>query len=199
MTPSLHGKLITCVILNGPPGVGKDTLADMLSKHGFAKQEFKAQLYKETAQLFNVDLHEFTRRATHRDLKETTWDELDHISASPLTPRQAMIHTSEHYIKPLKGEAYFGDAAAQACRDAGESFVVFSDGGFSHEMPPIIDLFKNTIIFRLRRPGFDFSNDSRNYLEGYPNTFDIKLVDGKPHQAISKIFEAFSCVSKLAG
>lgn len=199
MTPSPYGKFTTCVILNGPPGVGKDTLADLLSKHGFAKHEFKAQLYKETAQLFNVELDEFKRRCTHRELKETPWDKLDHITGNPTTPRQAMIHTSEHYIKPTKGETYFGDAAAQACQDAGESFVVFSDGGFSHEMPPILNLFKHTIICRLHRPGFDFSNDSRDYLEGYPNTFDIDLIDGRPDQAITKIFEAFSCVSRLAG
>ena len=183
--------LNTCVILNGPPNSGKDTLADLLTAYGFKKQEMKARLYEDTANHFDVDLPELKRRATDRILKEEGWYELpyDWELLQSMSPREALIHTSETVIKPNHGDDYFGLAAAGKCKLDYATLAVFSDGGFEAEIAPLIDAYKNVLIFRLHRDGCTFEGDSRDYLEGFDNTYDVDLIDGQPDQAITEIIE----------
>lgn len=77
------------VVLNGPPGCGKDTLANMLSRDGvFVKHQFKDALYEHTAKHFQVDLDKFIKFASDRDLK----DSKSLAGLGGRTPRQALIH-----------------------------------------------------------------------------------------------------------
>ena len=84
-------------ILNGPPGVGKDTIAHYVTEHdkSFAQLEFKSGLYEATSTRYGVDKSWFKRIAVDRVLKETPFSLLGNVS-----PREAMIETSEKYIKP---------------------------------------------------------------------------------------------------
>lgn len=176
--------LNVAVVLNGPPGCGKDTLANRLAdKDSIIKRQFKDALYAHTAKYFNVGLDEFIHFASDRVLK-------DSVSLSGLhgrTPRQALIHVSEDIYKPRYGSDYFGKVEADNVRElAGRldsSFtVIYPDGGFPDEVVAIESEFDVVVIVRLHRDGFDFSNDSRNYiyLPDSPKrtSIDLYLNDG---------------------
>lgn len=185
--------LNTCLILNGPPGVGKDTLADMLVPLGFQKHQFKEQLYRDTSAFFLVNHHELLQRATSRVLKEQPWDklilQLDETIHQVLTPREALIHVSENVIKPNYGKDYFGQAAAARCRKQNAEFAVFADGGFASELPPLVEAFDYVGIVRLHREGFDFQNDSRSYLYGIADSTDLTLVPGHQDLALKQLLQ----------
>jgi len=173
-----------CVILNGPPGVGKDTLAERLEAYGFHHQSFKTQLYRDTATHFRVDLDVFKAAATDRELKERPF------APTGISPRDMMIYTSEKVMKPALGEDYYGKAAVQRCIWNDLPLVVFSDGGFKEEILPLQDLYEHVVIFRLHRDGFDFNNDSRSYIsDAYGNVYDIHLVNDAIEKGVSTMLD----------
>ena len=187
--------LNTAVILNGPPGSGKDTIAELLRPYGFFKREFKARLYQDTIEEFFLTgelAEEFMFRATHRRLKELPWDALSDPSRytdRALSPREALIHTSENIKKPSSGDDYFGKAAAEDCIADYAMRAVFSDGGFASEIPPLIEAYRTVYIIKLLRTGFTFQGDSRTYLENFPNTFSVELIENHPRRALRDILD----------
>jgi adenylate kinase family enzyme len=190
--------MINTIILNGPPGVGKDTLANSIVKQCNAtKQEFKAALYRKTAEHFNYDLAEFIKEATDREQKENPLSKFSTTQTKTkriFTPRQALIHVSENIYKPKQGKDYFGVLAA---KDLVEGLNVFSDGGgWIEELEPVTNVSNITFIFKLYRKGFTFDGDSRNYYSQIPSHLKdkiivktIKLEDNNPQKAVDFIKE----------
>lgn len=191
------------VVLNGPPGCGKDTIANVLVNpvNGhlwpmhfapFVKHQFKDALYEHTAKHFEVGLDEFIHFASDRELK----DSKSLAGLGGRTPRQALIHVSEDIYKPRFGIDYFGKVEALRVSEhkgrlGGVINVIYPDGGFESEIPPIESEFDLVIIIRLHRDGFDFKGDSRNYLN-LPDTetrktVDEYLVDGKIEDGVWKV------------
>ncbi|AWN08625.1 putative deoxynucleoside monophosphate kinase [Erwinia phage Faunus] len=174
------------VVLNGPPGCGKDTIAneivsqeriDNLGWPRFVKHQFKDALYEHTAEHFQVDLDKFIHFASDRELK----DSRTLAGLGERTPRQALIHVSEEVYKPRYGNDYFGKVEASRVSEhkgnlGGIINVIYPDGGFESEIPPVESEFDACLIIRLHRDGFDFKGDSRNYIN-LPNTETRKTVD----------------------
>lgn len=189
------------VILNGPPGCGKDTLAEAIGKYNFIHRSFKKQLYIETARHFGVELEAFIAEATDRKRKEMPWFPLYQYTPQgnlerTLTPREALIYVSEELIKPTEGKDFFGKAAAEACLKDNVRWAVFSDGGFEEEIEPLVEAFGQVVVVRLHREGYTFEGDSRRYLEGFPNTHDLALVDGDVEGAVNglcEVLEPYAC------
>ena len=162
--------MTTAIILNGPPGSGKDTIAQLLVQETqfagvdkFQQFEFKHELYKCTAEYFGVELDVFIEQATDRVLKEMPYHPLTVYTSKgnlvrTYTPREALIHVSEEIIKPSMGSDYFGQAAARAVIGAQAANAVFSDGGFSEEIKPLIESCDRVFIFHLCRDGLTFSD-----------------------------------------
>lgn len=154
------------VVLNGPPGCGKDTIANLITRNGaFIKRQFKDALYEHTARYFEVDLDKFIHYASDRDLK----DSKSLAGLGGRTPREALIYVSESVYKPRHGKQYFGDVEARSVEELfgrmdGNANVIYPDGGFPDEVIRVGDTFDGILIIRLHRDGFDFSNDSRDYI-----------------------------------
>lgn len=182
-----------CIIFNGPPGCGKDTLANKMVELGaFRKQQFKDVLYEHTARHFQVDLDKYTHAASTRELK----DSKSFAGLGGRTPRQALIHVSEDIYKPRFGADYFGRATADNIRKLkgrvrGPVNVVFPDGGFDLEIPPVESEFGALLYIRLHRNGFTFEGDSRNYVY-LPDTetrssVDLTLFEGEIDSAVATV------------
>lgn len=184
------------VVLNGPPGCGKDTIANIISGAGtiFIKRQFKDALYEHTAKHFQVDLDKFIHYASERSLKDST----SLAGLGGRTPRQALIHVSEEIYKPREGSDYFGMVEVAGVEElsgrmGGVINVIYPDGGFPDEVVCMDRVFDSVLVIRLHRGGFDFSGDSRNYLY-LPDTekrtsVDLHLIDGKIMYAAECVLE----------
>ena len=143
------------VILNGPPGCGKDALA----KDGFFHVKFASELKIMTHRLYGVlnpeDIFQF----------ESTKDIPNHQYFYGLTPRQAYIAVSEQYVKPVHGMSFFGDRLADLIEQVSATKIIASDGGLIEELIPVAERLggKNILVVKIYRPGFDFEGDSRSY------------------------------------
>lgn len=167
----------TVIILNGPPGVGKDVQALAITKamrfcRKPVKMQMKDALYAET--LFHYDLGD-----SHVDLFiDRNYKERPNVLFGGRSPRQALQYVSEQICKPRYGKDYFGRISAQSVELCNEDFIIFSDGGFIEEVNCIAEK-ANTVLIRLRKDGVDFTGDTRTYL--YPESIpsaDFVITDG---------------------
>jgi hypothetical protein len=152
------------IILNGPPGCGKDTLANHLAAKydHFHHLKFAHELKRITHRLYNTPDQEPDAYERFKDKPLTEF--------IGLTPRQAYINVSEHYIKRFHGADFFGlqlISSIKRIRDNNENVFVISDGGFGEELMPLLKAFGPPLItiLQIHRPGFTFTGDSRQYLD----------------------------------
>lgn len=173
-----------CVILNGPPACGKDTLGELLQAKGFKVLSNKAPMLKAALAISGIDRKVWNRRYENRERKEIPWDALGGLSC-----RDYLIWISEQVVKPLHGKDHFGRLSAASVQ-ATDCDVAFTDGGFEEELIPLSEAVgkENLLLVHLFREGFSFDGDSRNYMR--PNGCEylpIKLVHGFPEDAVSQI------------
>lgn len=177
------GSSQTVVILNGPPGSGKDTLGSILKGvKGANLCSFKKPMLDIALAASGISEEEWTSRYDNRELKEQPWDKLCGMSC-----RDFFKLISECWVKPSFGKEQFSKLA---CNQVVAGLNVFTDGGFKEEFNHILEEFgrRNVLLVRLHRDGFDFSEDTREYLyPGNARQVDIYLVDGEPERAIEEI------------
>lgn len=157
------------IIINGPPRSGKDTISSHI-----------CEKYDAIGHRFAGPLKRMVHDAYH--LYNLTEEHFDRCKDEPSehflgkTPREVYIAFSELYMKPMYGMAIWGEMVAKKIATFGEGLHVVPDGGFDYEIEPIREVSPVKII-QLRRPGFDFSNDSRGYLSNpdlvVSNSLDI--------------------------
>lgn len=178
------------LVLNGPPGVGKDTIGALLSRQGYDVASFKDPMWEVAHAVLGPTLYEeFFKRYGTRDLKEKPWDAIGGLS-----PRQLFIKISEDWVKPLMGSSHFGylaaDKAAERLEGMGPFYkgLVFTDGGFGPELHDL-GLIPGSVVFvvRLYREGYTFEGDSRSYMD--ESFLDVHLTDGNPQEAVDLILE----------
>jgi hypothetical protein len=145
-------------------------------------KEFKTQLFRLTKTVWGIP--------------DETWDflytrenkEIPTQLLSGMSPRQALIHTSEVVIKPNYGASYFGKFAAKTLVQ--NACNIFSDGGFLEETVPIVDAVgaSNVCVISISRPGCSFSGDSRTYLPEIAGVDRYKIRnDGSLEEFFTKI------------
>lgn len=152
------------VILNGPPGSGKDTLADHLVYNALQnaeKREFKTKLFEIAATLAGITVEHMVE-LNNQETKNVPSPELP----AGRSPRQWLIFVSEVMVKPHLGLRYFGKAAAKTLTNPNTVYV-FSDGGFDEEVVEVARKVgkENLLVVRLSRPDKTFAGDSRRYLD----------------------------------
>lgn len=191
------------VVLNGPPGCGKDTIANLIARNGaFIKRQFKDALYEHTAKYFQVDLDKLIHYASDRELK----DSKSLAGLGGRTPREALIYASESIYKPRYGKQYFGDVEARGVEELsrrvdGNLNVIYPDGGFPDEVVRVGDAFDCILIIRLHRNGFDFSNDSRDYIylpdSSERISVDVLLTDDDVEGGVNAVLSNIAHVKEM--
>lgn len=147
------------ILLNGPPGSGKDTAADFIvGRFGARKLEFKNALHHLVCEHFGLDYGAWMRDYDNRALKE-----MPRADLGDRTPRQAMIHVSEEIVKPRHGNGYF--ALRTLDRMHHKAIHVISDCGFGSEVETMAAAFHDVLVIKLVRTGCSFDGDSRNYVD----------------------------------
>lgn len=177
------------IILNAPPGAGKDTIGRMIA------EKYECDLFCFKQPMFDIALamlgsNRFSIFMDAYDDRERKEKPLDILNGK--SPRQFMIWISEDVIKPQFGADYFGRRVAEEVRKFGT--VVCTDGGFEDEVIALINAGINVSLYRLHRSGYAFDGDSRDYIylhrkyfdDGY-NEYDGRLIDWRPEIAVDKI------------
>lgn len=159
------------IVLNAPPQSGKDEISAYLCKGNpnIHHEEVKELLFEVAVRSAGISRELWDSLYTRRyKEKPTPYLMIDGFFASP---REWMIHCSENVIKPLFGKSAFGTAAVEKLKkkyDTHEDVVVFSDGGFKEEIAALSAYAASTgghfFLARIHRKGYDWGNDSRNWL-----------------------------------
>ena len=151
---------------------------------------FKDELYKDTANYFNIEVEDLVEYHSDRSLKEKPSllfpkyqsESLKQYFFSILyvigalinnrylmslgyySSREALIHVSENLVKPVKGKDYYGKKLVEKIEDSSERFYFVSDSGYFEEASSVADKGYRVIIAQLIRSGATFEGDSRSLL-----------------------------------
>lgn len=179
------------IFLNGPKGAGKDTAAKLIKEADLLPSinlRFASSIKKATHVAYEI-------RNPFEENKYEANKDVPNEDFLGLTPREAYISFSEGYFKVLHGEDVFGRMLARKIDKNFYELVTVSDCGFLEEIQPVIDLVgkENCFLFRIHRPGSNFSEDSRGYI--YPECIqscdicnDTTLEEFENKLAISVIY-----------
>lgn len=163
---------IVILLLNGPPSSGKDEVAKVVRKLRFNMDRFSMPLKALIPALLGTT-HEVLEKYKDTPIPET-------ICPGGYTYRQLQISASENWLKPLFGKAIFGQLlATRIVADVGGRVprpgipfrYVIPDSGFIEEFAGLHQglhrhgIRYSMLVCRLSRPGYDFSEDSRDYLD----------------------------------
>lgn len=149
------------ILLNGPPGVGKDTIANILiEKYGGVNLKFTQPLRDSVCAIFGILDSELDFR------KNKPIDS----SKSNYRIRDAMIDIAETVIKPNVSKDWFGNTLLNKIKvnHSEQDLIIISDLGFIRELEVVYASLKDTYEFELwkiYRTGKDFTRDSRTYIE----------------------------------
>lgn len=187
---------IKVVLISGPKGSGKDTLARILnSQSNHLWVGWRRHIEKFAKPLMDAaDAHGFgPDKSAHHPLDE---DKL-----GP-TRREWMIHLSENVVKPQFGKAIYGQMCARRILDRGgecrlgrNNIFFISDSGFRHEAAAVMWMLgdQNCLRIHINREGCSYDGDSRSDWEGFPNLrrIDVTNVEGREFDMVSaKVVEA---------
>ena len=150
------------IILNGPAGVGKDTIGNALAAHYDCKLvTLKRPMFSIAASLLGgKEFDKFIAAYNDRNQKEQPQSFL-----GGKTCREFMIWISESVVKPLFGKEQFGKLMSEQIWACGEGKTyVCTDGGFPDEIIPLVEDGHDVTIVRLFMDGKTFEGDSRDYI-----------------------------------
>lgn len=156
--------------LSGPPGAGKNALADELvhlfrRAHGIDPfvMALAGPLRQIASALTGVDMTDDT---IYAKAKATPFD---HLNGE--TGRQVMINITEQYLKPRYGSQVWADAMIRQARSLqwrrpeNERVIIVTDVGFKYERQAIVNEFAHPIFVELSRPGCSYVGDSRGSIK----------------------------------
>ena len=182
------------LLLNGPPGSGKDLLGELICNRLQEPGSVYYQRYKMSQPLkdgicaaFHLPF-EYLEARKDRPLPEL----------HGRTFRQLQISMSEDWLKSLYSQRIFGEIAVRHMRAGNANVWVVTDSGFTGEALPIVEEFgqDNVTCLQLYRQGCDFSADSRGYIDA--ETLGIRYMAlANNSNDPGQFFNDFITVSKM--
>lgn len=204
------------VLLSGGIGVGKTTIMTyLIQNYGFESAECKEKLFDDVCNLFSVPKSLFYQLYEHRILKETpdknfilSREAFERLRENipgikdrettdgnvMLSPREAMIYTSECVFKPSFGPAHYGNERIKKMNRSSSTLFVDGSAAFPEEVDSLLNHVGLDNIYLLRIFSNDVepesSADSRKMLTGDnlkpENVCDIHNDHEKPNDPESK-------------
>lgn len=152
-----------CVVFNGPPRSGKDTLAQMLVEHMDSRITAPVKQESLSLPLRHIAYSMVGRTyedSTYEDFKRELFGEFNFTDG-----RHLMIDVSESFLKPVYGQSIMANMLITRNSDF-DGLLLIRDGGFQIEVNPLLTAYgtRNVYIVRVERDGCDFSNDSREWV-----------------------------------
>ena len=160
VTHTVEGIVIRYIILNGPPGSGKTSIAVELVR-ALRKELGDADLV--TSDSFSAPLKHFFGAALAEKYQNMD-KEAQRPELSGRSVRQGLIELAEGHCKPLYGDDIFGKWLVHRSLKHPHKrpeIVVVDDGGFIAEICAV----PNRFVVRVHRNGKDFRGDSRGYYD----------------------------------
>ena len=210
----------TVVIFNAAPSSGKDIACQYLRDYFQVGTilAFKDELYKDTADYFNIDVEDLILYHADRELKEIPDLMFGKFQSESLkqyffsllyvigvlinsrylmslgyySSRQALIHVSEDVVKPKKGKDYYGKKLVEKIENSSERFYFVSDSGFKEESTMVADKGYNVYIVHLERSGATFEGDSRKLLnkDDFKEYSNIKFTTISNNGSLDDLYNA---------
>lgn len=163
------------ILLNGPPGCGKDEAAKCIERYIAENSKMQPQHIKFASPLKNA-IHALYAL----DVKE---DHFENCKEKPReeffgrTPRELYIAISEQFTKPILQNDLFAKLFLRKCEEVKsrnlkelqkDTVIICSDMGFEIELKRVMDFYGNDhcLFIQIYRPEHDFKNDSRSYISG---------------------------------
>jgi len=174
------------LLLNGPPGCGKDTIAKMLLGlvPGALHRKFSSEVKRRTHKLMGFDVPD--------DWFEKFKDEPSNAFEG-VSPRAAYIQFSEAFAKPLWGPSIFGTWALKnllETTDKHTPLVVFSDSGFREEALVLWEEYgKEVIRTTIWRDGCSFDKDSRSYWNAPQEMAELSIFNNGTFEELHDILK----------
>ena len=150
------------IILNGPAGVGKDTIgSELAAYYDCSLVSFKRPMFGIAKYLLGDKA--FTKFITAYDDRDQK--DIPHGFLGGKTCREFMIWISESVVKPLFGKQHFGKLMSEHIRSCREDLTyVCTDGGFQDEIIHLVEDGHDVTVIRLHMDGKTFDGDSRDYI-----------------------------------
>lgn len=163
------------IILNGPPGSGKDAVGGALNTKltwdfGFKSDviKFATGLKEALSSIFYLVDDEYK---TFFESKEKDKPQERFFGR---VPREILISLSEDWAKKQFGAGIFGKTLGKYIKYENElffndpyDFIVITDCGFNEELEGFFEWVspEDCYLYNLHRDGTSFKNDSRNYVK----------------------------------
>jgi len=160
------------ILLNGPAGSGKDTIAKMIGdKYNVIQEKLAFPIKRAIAAAFAMDKNQYEY------FFETDAKNIEQDFFFGHTPREVLIGFSEIFMKPRVAHHAFAELFIRRtdnwlCANTNnphEITFVLSDCGFNVEADYLIQQLgaANVAIVHLVREGKTFTGDSRNYVKPF--------------------------------
>lgn len=185
------------IILNGPAGVGKDTIGSELEAYYDCNLvSFKRPMFGIAASLLGgKSFDKFITAYDDRNQKDQPQSFL-----GGKTCREFMIWISESIVKPLLGNQHFSKLLSELLNrcDDGSVFVC-TDGGFPEEVIQLVEDGHDVTLVRLFMDGKTFEGDSRDYIRIEESQFhycswyqecDVHLINGDIADGVMAVADA---------
>lgn len=195
------------IMFNGPPRSGKDTAAKMLLDYLDTRAtHIPAQIRPLSMPMRRMGFAALGMNysvAEYERLKDVPLAAFTDSEGKAQTLRQFMISLSEEFMKPKFGPDIWARLLVESTRlnDIG-GLLVIPDLGFPIEYDFMIREYgaNNVAIVQVHRLGLDFSNDSRQWVNGQPDVGEFVIVnDGSLRDLENQVAYVVTALERTRG
>ena len=151
------------ILFNGPPGSGKDTIANRSKYHfGGIVEKFAGPIKQIVPHFYGITKDEFDFMDSNTEEKKKPRDCFYGLSC-----REVQIAISETYAKPTHDKSIFGKLLISRLEQHTQNNCFYiSDSGFKEEAHQLVDKYgaDAVTLVRIHRDGATFKGDSRGYI-----------------------------------